>query len=84
MTDTPGLEDFDRLRPQMYDNDLNAAIICFDITQPGSFQNVVDKWTPEIKYFCPGVPIILGEWDNLPMRKIKQLRKYKRNRNLNI
>ena len=59
VTDTPGLEDFDRLRPQLYDPHLNVAVICFDVTQPGTFQNVLDKWAPEIKYFCPGVPILL-------------------------
>ena len=26
---------------------------------PDSFQNVLERWSPEVRHFCPGVPIIL-------------------------
>ena len=57
--DTGGYEKLDRLRPLVVYPNSNVVVICFDITQPESFKNVIDRWTPEIKYFCPGIPIIL-------------------------
>ena len=26
---------------------------------PDSLENIPEKWTPEVKHFCPNVPIIL-------------------------
>uniref|UniRef100_A0A8C9FMG5 Uncharacterized protein n=1 Tax=Pavo cristatus TaxID=9049 RepID=A0A8C9FMG5_PAVCR len=34
-------------------------LICFSVDRPDSQQNVLDFWVPEIKLFCPTVPIIL-------------------------
>lgn len=56
--DTAGQEDYDRLRPLSYSN-TDIVIICFSVTSPTSLQDVQDKWAPEVKHFCPGVPIIL-------------------------
>ena len=33
--------------------------MCFSIDSPHSLENIPEKWTPEVKYFCPNVPIIL-------------------------
>ena len=33
--------------------------MCFSIDSPDSLENIPDKWTPEVKHFCPNVPIIL-------------------------
>ncbi|XP_052598719.1 transforming protein RhoA-like [Peromyscus californicus insignis] len=29
------------------------------ISSPDSLENIPEKWTPEVKHFCPNVPIIL-------------------------
>ncbi|XP_062136606.1 ras-like GTP-binding protein Rho1 isoform X3 [Drosophila sulfurigaster albostrigata] len=33
--------------------------MCFSIDLPDSLENIQDKWIPEVKHFCPNVPIIL-------------------------
>jgi len=45
-------------RPISYP-DTDVILICFSISNPNSFGNVVDKWLPEVRNFCPKVPIIL-------------------------
>ena len=40
--DTGGLEDFDRLRPLSYP-DSHVILICFDIANPDSLDNVLEK-----------------------------------------
>jgi len=39
--------------------DADVIVICYSIDSPDSLMNVVEKWAPEVKHFCPGVPIIL-------------------------
>uniref|UniRef100_A0A4X2LTQ7 Ras homolog family member C n=1 Tax=Vombatus ursinus TaxID=29139 RepID=A0A4X2LTQ7_VOMUR len=56
--DTAGQEDYHRLRPLSYP-DTNVVLMCFSIVTPESLESVQDKWTPEVKHFCPNVPIIL-------------------------
>ncbi|KAM8961806.1 rho-related GTP-binding protein RhoF [Pelodytes ibericus] len=56
--DTAGQEDYDRLRPLSY-QDVNLVLICYDVTSPASFDNVLIKWYPEVHHFCRGVPIVL-------------------------
>ena len=56
--DTAGQEDYDRLRPLSYP-DTNVILMCFSIDSPESLENIADKWAPEVKHFCPNVPIIL-------------------------
>jgi len=56
--DTAGQEEYDQLRILMYP-DADVIIICYSIDSPDSLMNVVEKWAPEVKHFCPGVPIIL-------------------------
>lgn len=55
---TPGSEDYDRSRPLCYAQ-VNVIIICFSIDSPTSYENVKRKWHPEIKHYCPHVPILL-------------------------
>lgn len=38
----PGQEDYDRLRPLSY-QDANLILVCFDVTNPTSFENVMIK-----------------------------------------
>jgi len=56
--DTAGQEDYDRLRPLSYP-DTDVILMCFSIDSPDSLENIPGKWTPEVKHFCPNVPIIL-------------------------
>ncbi|XP_062923794.1 transforming protein RhoA isoform X2 [Mobula hypostoma] len=56
--DTAGQEDYDRLRPLSYP-DTDVILMCFSIDSPDSLENIPEKWTPEVKHFCPSVPIIL-------------------------
>lgn len=58
MWDTAGQEDYDRLRPLSYP-DTDVILMCFSIDSPDSLENIPEKWTPEVKHFCPNVPIIL-------------------------
>ncbi|XP_047415074.1 transforming protein RhoA-like isoform X2 [Sciurus carolinensis] len=52
------VEDYDRLRPLSYP-DTDVILMCFSIDNPDSLENIPEKWTPEVKHFCPSVPIIL-------------------------
>ncbi|KAG2228120.1 hypothetical protein INT45_009166 [Circinella minor] len=51
--DTAGQEDYDRLRPLSY-FETDVVLICFAVDNPISFQNVRDKWLPEVKHYCGG------------------------------
>ncbi|XP_051476915.1 rho-related GTP-binding protein RhoD-like [Apus apus] len=56
--DTAGQEDYDRLRPLSY-SDANVVLICFDVTSPNSYDNILTKWYPEVNHFCKGVPVLV-------------------------
>uniref|UniRef100_A0A8C4N855 Ras homolog family member B n=1 Tax=Eptatretus burgeri TaxID=7764 RepID=A0A8C4N855_EPTBU len=56
--DTAGQEDYDRLRPLSYP-DTDVILVCFSIDSPDSLENVSEKWVPEVRHFCPNVPIVL-------------------------
>ncbi|XP_023262235.1 rho-related GTP-binding protein RhoF-like [Seriola lalandi dorsalis] len=56
--DTAGQDDYDRLRPLSY-QEANLILVCFDVTNPVSFENVLIKWFPEVKHFCREIPVIL-------------------------
>jgi Ras-related C3 botulinum toxin substrate 1 len=56
--DTAGQEDYDRLRPLSYPQ-TDVFLICFALDSVTSFENVRNKWYPEIQHHAPGVPFIL-------------------------
>ncbi|EPS43293.1 hypothetical protein H072_2716 [Dactylellina haptotyla CBS 200.50] len=56
--DTAGQEDYDRLRPLSYP-ETDVLFVCFAVDCPTSFENVMEKWYPEVVHFCPTVPLIL-------------------------
>jgi small GTP-binding protein len=56
--DTAGQEDYDRLRPLSYPQ-TDVFLVCFSVISPSSFENVRNKWFPEISQHAPGVPFIL-------------------------
>merc|ERR1719273_2158735 len=59
MWDTAGQEDYDRLRPLSYP-DTHVILLCFAIDSPDSLENIPDRWTPELKHFCPKVVFAPG------------------------
>jgi small GTP-binding protein len=56
--DTAPPEVYDRLRSLQYPADV--LLVCFSLVDRRSFENVRDKWVPEIKHHCPNAPFILG------------------------
>lgn len=50
--DTAGQEEYDRLRPLSY-TQTDIFLICFSVVEPSSFQNVKNKWMPEIRHHTP-------------------------------
>ncbi|XP_070500012.1 ras-like GTP-binding protein RhoL [Chironomus tepperi] len=56
--DTAGQEDYERLRPLSYPN-TDCFLLCYSIDSKTSYENVVSKWSPEIRHFSPHVPIVL-------------------------
>ena len=58
MWSTSGHEDHDRMRHFCY-RDTDVIILCFSIDSPNSLENILERWMPEVKDFCPNSPIIL-------------------------
>jgi len=56
--DTAGQEDYDRLRPLSYPQ-TDVFLICFNVTSPPSFENVKEKWFPEVRHHCPATACII-------------------------
>lgn len=56
--DTAGQDEYDRLRPLTYP-ETDVIVICFSVDSPESLRIIPEKWYPEVKHFCPDVPIIL-------------------------
>jgi len=56
--DTAGQEDYDRLRPVCYQRS-NVVIVCVAVDSRNSYNNVVDKWMPEVRHFCANTPVVL-------------------------
>ena len=56
--DTAGQEDYDRLRPLSYPS-TDVFLVCFSLDTPESFENIKNKWYPEIQHHAPGVPFII-------------------------
>ncbi|KAG9024282.1 GTP-binding protein Rho1 [Serendipita sp. 407] len=48
--DTPGHEEYDRLRPLTYP-ETDVFLICFSVDDMTSFENVEVKWVPEVLHF---------------------------------
>jgi small GTP-binding protein len=56
--DTAGQEDYDRLRTLSYP-DSDVVLIAFSVDVPESLENITEKWMPEVKRYCPGLPLLL-------------------------
>ena len=55
--DTAGQDDYDRLRPLSYPHS-NVIMVLYDVSNPVSLENAKNKWLPEVRHYCPNVPII--------------------------
>ena len=56
--DTAGQPEYAGLRHLSYP-DTDVILMCYSIDSPDLFKGIASKWVPEVKYFCPNVPIIL-------------------------
>ncbi|BFZ22602.1 hypothetical protein BsWGS_25640 [Bradybaena similaris] len=56
--DTVGLSEYDKLRPLAYPG-TDVFLLCFDLNNKASADNIKLKWKPEVEEHCPQVPIIL-------------------------
>ncbi|OBA22565.1 ras-domain-containing protein [Metschnikowia bicuspidata var. bicuspidata NRRL YB-4993] len=56
--DTAGQLEYDRLRPLLYPQ-TEIFICCFSVVNPLSFQNVKQKWIPEIMHHSPRDILVL-------------------------
>ncbi|XP_049851633.1 ras-related C3 botulinum toxin substrate 1-like [Schistocerca gregaria] len=56
--DTAGQEEYDRLRALCYPQ-TDVFLLCFSIVDPSSFDNIEQRWWPEIKHHCPDTPYVL-------------------------
>uniref|UniRef100_A0A6B2LPJ9 Uncharacterized protein n=1 Tax=Arcella intermedia TaxID=1963864 RepID=A0A6B2LPJ9_9EUKA len=56
--DTASQEDYDRLRPLSYPQ-TDVFLCAFSVVSPSSFENIGEKWYPEVSHHCPNTPIIL-------------------------
>lgn len=58
LCDTAGQDDFDPLRSLCYP-DTDVFLLCFSVVCPTSFQNISEKWLPEIRRRCPDASLLL-------------------------
>ena len=56
--DIAGQADYDRLSPLSYPQ-TDVFIVLFTVASPASFENIRDKWIPEVVHHCPKVPFLL-------------------------
>ena len=62
--------DLVRLRPIIYPN-TDVFLVCFNITNPDSYNNVREKWVPEIKRYCFSRADIRFRTQNLSFKMTK-------------
>jgi len=58
LIDTAGQEQFNVIRRLSY-HQSNIFLVCFNLIDPVSFQNVKERWIPELKEHAPKVPFLL-------------------------
>ena len=56
--DTGGSEDYDQIRLRSY-LDTDVFVVVFSVGEPESYENVTEKWIPEVKRHMPNIPIVL-------------------------
>ena len=53
-----GSKNYNKLQPLSYP-DTDVILMCFSIGSPDSLDNTLERWIPEVKQFCPYIPVIL-------------------------
>jgi len=56
--DTAGQEGYKDIRPLAYTN-TDVFVICYDVTNKTSLENVKKVWIPELRNYCKDAPFIL-------------------------
>lgn len=56
--DTSGCHEHTHLRELAY-KDCDAVIVCFDLTEESTLASVEQKWIPELRDYCPHLPIYI-------------------------
>jgi small GTP-binding protein len=56
--DTAGQAEYDRLRPLSYPQ-TDVFLICYSVVSVASFENVANKWLPEVRHHCSTTPFLL-------------------------
>ena len=56
--DTAVQEDFEMFRPMLY-RKASVFVVIYSVDRPDSLANVYEKWVPEVRQYCPDVPLIL-------------------------
>ena len=75
-----GITGTHRIRPLVYPN-TSVIVICFSLIDPISYEDVLMKWFPGTRQYCPGAPIILvgtkmnGRNDPTVLELLKQRRR---------
>ncbi|XP_063908921.1 cdc42 homolog isoform X2 [Zophobas morio] len=59
LQDTAGQEEFDKLRQLAY-KETDVFILCYAVNDVNSWDNVKEKWAPELKRCCPRAKLILA------------------------
>ena len=63
--DTAGQDDYERIRPIAY-HETDVILLCFSVDNPGSLQNIKDKWLPEVRHYSPkSIMILVGNKSDL-------------------
>jgi cell division control protein 42 len=57
--DTAGMSKLLGLQSKADPNRTDVFLVCFSVTSPASFENVKEKWFPEVHHHCPGVPCLI-------------------------
>eukprot|EP01091_Cochliopodium_minus_P007295 TRINITY_DN171_c0_g1_i5.p1 TRINITY_DN171_c0_g1~~TRINITY_DN171_c0_g1_i5.p1 ORF type:complete len:200 (-),score=59.36 TRINITY_DN171_c0_g1_i5:99-698(-) len=57
--DTAGQEEYDSLRPLSYPQ-TDVFVVCYSVISRTSFNNIKNKWIPELKHYSPTIPIVLA------------------------
>ncbi|KAL5037961.1 hypothetical protein BDV3_001841 [Batrachochytrium dendrobatidis] len=56
--DTAGASAFDRLRPFSYEG-ATDVVVCYAVDSHQSFDQVLEKWVPEVRFLCADCPLSL-------------------------
>jgi len=56
--DTAGQEEYNKLRILSYPK-TDVLVVCFDLTNEVTFQNLEKHWYPELSRYCPDTPTII-------------------------